>query len=233
MRNSNRKPTPEGLSHCQPVRLLPAEVLPDRWLTQPVPRVRSSGSPGAPLRVAAFPPLSSGGLPKLPPRSTSPFQARPPPGAFAPLESSGGPRRRRARRGAKDTHRRSSGPHSAPRGAAGRAASAIGPSGPGAGAWAAAGAGRFTSGQRAAGADVEGAGGALAVAGGGARGRRRGQSPPRSHRCKQEHNGASGGRAAAKLGAGAARLTGRPANGRPRAAVGSQWARGGGVPGRG
>lgn len=89
----------------------------------------------------------------------------------------------------------------------------------------------FTSGERAAGADVEGAGGA--AAGGGARGRRRGQSPPRSHRCKQEHNGASGGRAAAKLVADAARLTGRLANGHRRAAAGSQWARGGGVPGRG
>lgn len=69
--------------------------------------------------------------------------------------------------------------------------------------------------------------------GGGAWGRRRGQSAPRSHRCKQEHNGASGGRAAAKLGASAARLTGRPANGRRRAALGSQWARCGGGPERG
>lgn len=68
---------------------------------------------------------------------------------------------------------------------------------------------------------------------GGVRGRRRSQSAPRSHRCKQEHNGASGGRAAAKLGASAARLTGRPANGRWRVAPDSQWARCGGGPGRG
>lgn len=61
--------------------------------------------------------------------------------------------------------------------------------------------------------------------GGGARGRWRDQSTPRSRRCKQEHNGASGRRAAAKLGASAARLTGRPANGWRRATLGSQWAR--------
>lgn len=48
------------------------------------------------------------------------------------------------------------------------------------------------------------------------------QSQKRSHQCKSEHNGAGHKRAAAKLGAGFAWLTGRLSNGRRRGAAGGQ-----------